>query len=194
MDEAPEPTSQSPPPSLASSQPQYLLLPSDSISVACRRQDIVPVKEMKRPRKPSPSRNRRPSSDEQLDKFLSRGCRCAGNCYQQFSREHYCINRNETSGLSKDEMDMLLIGQIMAFANVDKVVGPSHKHSPHTREATRVNTFFHFGKKICRDTFLALHGIGTHNDYNQLSIVLTYYLFREVTFSGRQESFHVFWS
>ena len=54
---------------------------------------------------------------------------------------------------------MVVLGQIMAFVSMDNVVGPSHKHAPSKRQLTRT-TFYHIGKKICRDTFLALHGIG----------------------------------
>ena len=158
-----EPSSLSP--SLASSQLQSLLPTSirpDTISFACRRQELVPVKEKKRPRKPSPPRNRRASSDQQLDEFLLRGCRCARECYLQFDREHYCNKRDEANSLSREELDMVVLGQIMAFISMDNVVGPSHKHAPHQRQITRVKTFFHHGRKICRDTFLALHGIGNN--------------------------------
>ena len=54
---------------------------------------------------------------------------------------------------------MVVLGQIMAFMAIDTVVGPSHKHAPQQRQLTRVH-FCHLGKKICRDTFLALHAIG----------------------------------
>ena len=55
---------------------------------------------------------------------------------------------------------MVVLGQIMAFVSMNSVVGPSHKHAPHQRQKTRVKTFYHHGKKICRETFMALHGIG----------------------------------
>ena len=67
------------------------VLPSDTVSVACRLKDLVPVKEKKRPRKPSPPRQRRPSSDEWLDRFLERGCGCASNCWKLFDREYYSL-------------------------------------------------------------------------------------------------------
>ena len=150
------------PPSLASSQLQSLLptpVRPDTVSFACRRQELVPVKEKKRPWKPSPPRNRRASSDQQLDEFLLRGCLCARECYLQFDRKHYCNKRDEANSLSREELDMVVLGQIMAFIAMDNVVGPSHKHAPHQRQMTRVKTFYHQGRKICRETFLALHGI-----------------------------------
>lgn len=120
------------------------------------------MKEKKRPRKPSPPRTRRPSSEVQLDDFLTRGCRCASRCYKLFDREYYSSTRDEANELTRDELDMVLLGQIMAFVCVDTVVGPSHKHAPTQRQRAVVKTFYHLGKAICRDTFLALHGIGNN--------------------------------
>ena len=73
--------------------------------------------------------------------------------------------RDEANQLERDTLDMVVMAQIMAFMSVDGIVGPSHKHASHQR----VNAFFHMGKHICRDTFLALHGIGKHN--NKLTFV-----------------------
>ena len=117
------------------------------------------MREKKRPRKPSPQRNKRPSPEDQLDEFLVRGCCCVSKCYQLFDRAEYERRRDEANELSRDELDMVVLGQIMAFTCTDSVVGPSHKHTPTQRRQTRVN-FFHQGKRICRETFLALHGIG----------------------------------
>ena len=135
---------------------------ADTISYACRPQEIVPVRKKKRRRKPSPQRNKRLSSDEQLDKFLARGCQCENSCYTLFDREYYSLRRGEASERTKLELDFVILGEIMAFVdfNASAVVGPSHKHVPTPRQRTRATTFLHAGKKICRETFLALHGIG----------------------------------
>ena len=87
----------------------------------------------------------------------------------QFDRGYYISKRDEANALSRDELDMVVMGQIMAFVSMDNVVGPSHKHAPHQRRMTRVKTFFHHGMKICRETFMALHGIGNHNHNNNLN-------------------------
>ena len=131
-----------------------------TVSVACRRQDLIYIVEKNRSSKPPTPRRKRPTSAEQLDEFLSRGCGCASNCYALFNRDHYQLKRDEASSLSRKELDMVVLGQIQAFLSMDDVIGPTHKHTPTQRKITRVNTFFHLGKKICRATFLALHGIG----------------------------------
>ena len=118
------------------------------------------MREKKRPRKPSPQRNKRQSPEDQLDEFLTRGCRCASKCYNQFNRAECVMRRDEANQLSREELNMVVLGQIRAFMSMDSVVGPSHKHAPTQRQMTRVNFFFHLGKRICRNTFMALHGIG----------------------------------
>ena len=93
---------------------------------------------------------------------MVRGCGCASNCWQLFDREHYSLVRDEASGLSREMLDMLVIGQIRAFTETGDVVGPSHKHSAHQRQRTKTQAFTFTGKRVCRETFMALHGIGTH--------------------------------
>ena len=172
--------------SQASSQ-HHAVLPSDTISVACRLQDLVPVKEKKRPCKPSPSRSRRPSCDEWLDRFLERGCGCASNCFQQFDREYYCLKRDEANDLSRELLDMVVLGQIQAFTCMENVVGPSHKHAPHQRQRTRVQTLMHAGKRVCKETFLALHTLGIHVYTKQIDLcTFLLFSFREVTIPSPQ--------
>ena len=65
---------------------------------------------------------------------------------------------------------MVVLGQIRVFVNSNEVVGPSHKHAPQQRKATRAIMFLYGGKRICRETFLALHAIGkTKQLYNNHS-------------------------
>ena len=132
----------------------------DTVSVASRRQAIIPVREKKRPRKPSPPRARRPPSEEQLDKFLSKGCGCSRSCYLQFERGYYITMREEANAMNKDHLDMFVKGQIVANTSFSDIVGPSHHHVATPRQRARATTFLHLGKRVCRETFLILHGIG----------------------------------
>ena len=136
------------------------MTPGEQWYFASRQQlgELIPVKDKKRPRKPSPLRNKRPSSDHLLDGFLQRGCRCSSKCYFFFTREYYRTRRDQANSLATVELDMVVLGQIGACVNDDEVVGPSH-HTPHQRKSTRA-VFLHKGKRICRETFLTLHAIG----------------------------------
>ncbi len=175
LQSAPEPL-----PSLQSAPEPLLSLQSaptssgsreSTTSTACRRRDLAPGIISKRPRKPSPPRQRQRSANEKLDEFISRGCRCAKKCHLQFSKKDYEGKRDEANYLTREELDMMLMGKIMALTQCSDVVGPSHRHAPTQRKKTRA-TFFHQGKKICRDTFLALHGIGKQIIINFVAVVL----------------------
>ncbi len=117
------------------SDPTFLS-PSDTVSVACRRSSIICVKERKRLRKPSPARTKRLTSTEQLDQFLARGCGCATKCSAQFDRDYYLSKRDEASALTREQLDLVVLGQIQAFLSVDEVISPSHKHTPTQRRTT----------------------------------------------------------
>ena len=51
------------------------------------------------------------------------------------------IRRDEASALTRDELDMVVLGQIMACMSVSNVVGPSHKHTPHRRVQVKTSFF-----------------------------------------------------
>ncbi len=71
----------------------------------------------------------------------------------QFDRDCYLSKRDEASALTREQLDLVVLGQIQAFLSVDEVIGPSHKHTPTQRRTTRVNTFYHLGKKISGGLF-----------------------------------------
>ena len=82
----------------------YLLL-SDTIFI-CWQQEI------------SLFRRRGPASHIHLSSAHLMSSSSQRVATKHFSREHYRINHNETSGLSRVELDVMLFGQTMAFTNV----------------------------------------------------------------------------
>ena len=112
----------------------------------------------------SQSCRRHRSPDEKLASFLSKGCGCkfykGGPCYRQFDATHFRDIQDQCNSLTKDELDLVLLGQIMANISCLDVVGPRSKHAPSPRQRSRILVFYHHGAKICRDTFLMLHGVG----------------------------------
>ncbi len=61
--------------------------------------------------------------------------------------------------LSHGELDMLLIGQLLAFGDVSSSVSTESRHSPSSRVQIHYS-YTHKGKIICLKTFLFLHNIG----------------------------------
>ena len=66
--------------------------------------------------------------------------------------------REDCVQLSKEEKDILLMGQIMAMSNTSLLTKHStnHRHTEHERKRSRA-AYFHQGKRVCLRTFLFLH-------------------------------------
>ena len=76
------------------------------------------------------------------------GCRMGnkGPCSALFSRENYRAMRADAAALSWNELNMVLIGQVMALTAM--------------ASRNQVTVFQHHRHRVCRKTFLFLHGIG----------------------------------
>ena len=113
-----------------------------------------------------------------LSEFLANGCGCAKKCYKFFDTEHYQDIRDQCAELSKDELDLVLLGQIMANINIATVVGPQSKHTPTGRKRPRLS-YSHQGRSICKVTFLILHGVGKFPHYQTTTIIHNNFLYRK---------------
>ena len=108
----------------------------------------------------------RPSDieEEQLvAMFLDGGCGCAKwkgqNCIRQCARSDIQESRSQCQQLSRGELDMLIMGKLVAFGNTGDNTSIEWRHAPTPR--TRIHySYHHQGKSICLKTFLFLHSIG----------------------------------
>ena len=80
-------------------------------------------------------------------------------CHLQFSKDYFQELRDQCATFSKEELDLVILGQIMAHHHGEDTVGERSKHPSAMRQRSRMD-FFHQGRRICRATFLKLHGIG----------------------------------
>ena len=100
--------------------------------------------------------------DEQqtVDSFLHRCCGCSivsGGCCQQFAPAHYEQMRSWCAALSRAELDLILMGQIMSLTNNSELTVNFMSHRHKRQECVHTNmTYFHQGHKVCRATFLFL--------------------------------------
>ena len=102
--------------------------------------------------------------DQDLDQFLAKSCGCkranGKPCSTLFSKEHYQDIRWHCVELTRDELDLVLMGQIMATLSNDTLTqGAKFRHSAPQRKISSM-AFFHGGHQICGKTFRKLHGIG----------------------------------
>ena len=97
--------------------------------------------------------------------FAMEGCGCNNKCSAQFSMVYIRDMRAQCYDLSHGELDLVILGQLVASTNVsDKVVAESgHLEKERQRQYT---TFHHAGKIVCKKTFRFLHTVGKKRLYN----------------------------
>ena len=98
-----------------------------------------------------------------VQEFAHRGCTCdkgpnKSHCCLLFSAEHYHSMRATVAELSHDELDLLVMGQIMAHTFQSPRLLGHHTFTPADRKTT-YGHFYHQGQRVCQDTFLFLHRI-----------------------------------
>ena len=98
-----------------------------------------------------------------IESFLSNGCGCNlahGFCSQTFTADYIASVRAQCSELTRDELDLVLLGQLSAFINTSDQTEHStaHRHSPSSRQRSYMQ-FWHSGKRVCMNTFMFIHTI-----------------------------------
>lgn len=102
------------------------------------------------------------SPDAELcQKFVNDTCGCMKNdgkaCSGLFSLDHYIELRAQTSLLTRNELDLTLMGSMMSTLLMDDVAWSRHKP---TKRCRFCQQYMHHGHTICKTTFMFLYGIG----------------------------------
>ena len=99
------------------------------------------------------------------DKFLLATCGCTmangKPCSSLFSRQYLTDTRAQSFLLSREQLDMLLLGSVASTVCDDDDVGQRSGHRPAKRQRTTID-YMHKGYHICRNTFTFLHGVSKH--------------------------------
>ena len=108
------------------------------------------------------------STDVELcHKFLRNTCGCKKNggkaCSGLFSLDHYIALRAQASFLTRDELDLTLMGSMMSTLMTEEVAWSRHKPTKRSRLRQQ---YMHNGHTICRTTFMFLYGIGKKRLHN----------------------------
>ena len=61
------------------------------------------------------TRNEDMADEATCQKFLLEGCGCSDNCYKKFNESYLLQRRCELAELSSEELDLVVIGQLMAY-------------------------------------------------------------------------------
>ncbi len=85
---------------------------------------------------------------EEIAKFMIDGCTCGRACVSKFSEMQVTDSRRDCSELEKEELDMVLLGQVHAFMNTSETCGVNHKHKEVVRERSTM-VYLHSGVQVC---------------------------------------------
>ena len=95
-----------------------------------------------------------------LATFTSVGCGCSKKCSSQFSLSYIRDMRAQCYELSHNELDLVLLGQLVASTNTSEMVVVDSGHLGKERKKA-YRTFHHAGKIVCGKTLRFLHTIGS---------------------------------
>lgn len=96
--------------------------------------------------------------------YTEHGCSCTlgpdgGPCCHQFSEEQYRDMRSQCAELSHEQLDLVIMGQIMAMTSTSDLTRHSITHRKKENRQLSYTSFYHHGLRICRKTFIFIHGI-----------------------------------
>ena len=88
-----------------------------------------------------------------IQDFVVKGCGCdigpsRSQCSRLFPIEHYRSIRSTFAELSHDELDLVVMGQVMAHTFQSTSVVGHHNSSPTERKITYTH-FYHQGHRVC---------------------------------------------
>ena len=115
--------------------------------------------------------------ERRVHQFLTDGCGCSfsrAGCSQRYTPGYYLDIRGQCQELTHLELDMAILGQLMAIVNTSEqtVHASKHRHTPEARKRSRA-TFFHQGERVCRRTFCFIHSISKKRLEHLKSSLLT---------------------
>ena len=109
--------------------------------------------------------------------FVSAGCGCTKangrQCSEQFSLEYLKSVRESCAELSRSELDLVIMGQLLACTNQSSSVVTSSRN-PEAERQRSYTTLFHQSKPVCAKTFGMLHGVGRTRFKNLLKSLKKY--------------------
>ena len=79
------------------------------------------------------------------------------NAYKKFSESYLLQRRYELAKLSREELDLVVMGQLMAYTHFQSTITGNRSQRVRSR---MYSTFYHGGERICKATFLFLHNMG----------------------------------
>ena len=82
-------------------------------------------------------------------------------CSTLFSEDHYADLRAQAAFLTHEQLNLVILGSIMATLNHEEECRSWSRHKPAKRQKTMM-TYMHHGYNLCKATYNFLHGVGNH--------------------------------
>jgi len=125
---------------------------------------------------PVPTATPQMVEEDLCKKFVELTCGCCkgtGNtpCSDLFSLDHYVELRAQSSFLTRDELDLALMGSIMCTVIRDDWVRDG-RHKPVKKRKLTTMIYMHEAHEVCKKTFIFLYGIGK----DRLRLVKEHYI------------------
>ena len=102
---------------------------------------------------------------KECEQFVCATCGChladGKPCSTLFPLEYYTEIRGQAFLLTRDQLDMVLLGSVASTVQDNDDVGVRSGHKPAKRQRTGIG-YMHKGYNVCRTTFTFLHGVGKH--------------------------------
>ena len=83
-----------------------------------------------------------------------------------FPVEHYQSLRATSAAMTHDELDLFIMGQVMAHCYQSTTLQGHHSSSPEQRKGT-YGQFYHHGQRVCQRTFLQYWNKGIKKSYRR---------------------------
>lgn len=121
------------------------------------------------------------TEEQIIQKFVRDGCKCDlgpnhSSCSSSIPVDHFRSVRCQMADLTNDELDLVIMGQVMA--------GCFSAETFRKQERSRSFTLFHHGgTRICQKTFLFLHTIG----YARFKAIKASFMANGVRQSGEEQ-------
>ena len=95
--------------------------------------------------------------------FVSKTCGCTKAdgkpCSTLFTEDHYADLRAQATFLTREQLDLVILGSVMATMHNEEHCRSWHRHKPAKRQKTMM-AYMHHGYNLCKTTYNFLHGVG----------------------------------
>lgn len=82
-----------------------------------------------------------------IEEFVQTGCNCG--CSKLFSKEYYATIRAQCQELSKDSLELVVMGFLMGAQAIENQLNTTITHRPSSQRQRHKASFHHRGHKVC---------------------------------------------